>query len=109
MRTRLAGFADAPFGHETKSAEVAVADAHLLAHMASKGTFGPWIRVTVGLAKRDGRQLITRSNGSLPFYVDDAGRAALDLSPRDRGLPALHSPASCLAPASTAFLASSTR
>ena len=40
-----------------------------------------WVRTTLGLCKRDGRWRIVHEHVSVPFYMDGADRAALDLKP----------------------------
>lgn len=85
VKTWLAGFGDAPFEYDTRDLEVAVgggvAYAHCLARMGSSGVFGLWHRLTFGLRKRDGHWQIAHVHASVPFYMDEAGRAALDLAP----------------------------
>jgi ketosteroid isomerase-like protein len=79
------GFGDAAFEYETRDLEVAVggdvAFAHGLARMGSPGVFSLWFRETYGLRKTDGRWRITHIHGSVPFYMDEASKAALDLRP----------------------------
>jgi ketosteroid isomerase-like protein len=44
-----------------------------------------WARVTVGFRKIDGRWMVTHEHASTPFYMDGSYKAAVDLSPDDRG------------------------
>jgi ketosteroid isomerase-like protein len=43
--------------------------------------FTLWFRVTLGLRRIDGRWLVTHEHHSVPFYMDEAMRAAVDLRP----------------------------
>jgi ketosteroid isomerase-like protein len=49
--------------------------------MGSPGKFSLWYRLTVGLRKREGQWRIAHTHASVPFYMDESGRAALDLAP----------------------------
>ncbi len=51
-----------------------------LARMCAVGQFSMWLRVTLGLCKRDGAWQITYGHESVPFCMDDF-RAATDLEP----------------------------
>jgi len=53
----------------------------LLGRMGSPGKFSLWYRLTVGLRKREGQWRIAHTHASVPFYMDESGRAALDLAP----------------------------
>ena len=81
----LDGFGDAPFDYELRDLEVAAggdaAYAHGLARMGSPGAFGMWFRITVGLRKREGRWQITHLHESVPFKMDQAFKAAVNLQP----------------------------
>lgn len=57
------------------------APAHGLSRMGSPGAFSMWFRFTVGLRKNEGTWQITHVHASVPFYMDGAGKAALDLVP----------------------------
>lgn len=85
VQTWLDGFGDAPFEYEIRDLEVvaggAAAYAYGLARMGSPGVFSMWFRVTIGLRKIDGRWLITHSHESVPFYMDQDLKAAVDLEP----------------------------
>jgi ketosteroid isomerase-like protein len=85
VRTWLAGFGDAEFEYETKDLQVVsgdeVAFAYCLARIGSPGRFSLWHRLTIGLHKREGKWQIVHTHASVPFYMDDSGRAALDLVP----------------------------
>ncbi|MGX6604420.1 YybH family protein [Micromonosporaceae bacterium Da 78-11] len=43
--------------------------------------FTLWYRVTLGLRRIDGRWLVTHEHESVPFYMDESMRAAVDLTP----------------------------
>lgn len=43
--------------------------------------FTLWYRVTLGLRRIDGRWLVTHEHESVPFYMDEEMRAAIDLKP----------------------------
>jgi ketosteroid isomerase-like protein len=81
----LAGFGDSPCDYEVKALQVTasgdVAFAHGLARMGSAAEFSLWFRMTVGLRRSPGRWRITHIHPSVPFYMDQTGRAALDLRP----------------------------
>lgn len=85
VRTWLAGFGDQPFDYELSDVSVAVGDdvayAHGLTRMGSPGVYSMWFRFTVGLRKSGGTWQITHIHQSVPFYMDDAMKAALDLAP----------------------------
>jgi ketosteroid isomerase-like protein len=85
VRAWLAGFGDAPFEHQTSDLHVMVggdvAYAHGLSRMGARGEFDMWFRLTVGLRKADGRWRITHIHESTPFYMDQTGKAAIDLQP----------------------------
>jgi ketosteroid isomerase-like protein len=85
VRTWLAGFGDGPFDYEHSDITVAaggdVGYAHGLTRMGSPGVFTMWFRFTVGLRKIDGTWRITHFHESVPFYMDQAAKAALDLAP----------------------------
>ena len=85
VRTWLAGFGDQAFEYEISDLSVTVggdvAYAHGLSRMGSPGAFSMWSRFTLGLRKRDGRWEIAHLHASVPFYMDDTMRAALDLVP----------------------------
>jgi ketosteroid isomerase-like protein len=85
VRTWLAGFGDRPFDYEIADLAVAVggdvAFAHGLGRMGSPGAFSLWFRFTVGLRKHQGTWQITHLHASVPFYMDETRRAALDLTP----------------------------
>ena len=50
--------------------------------MGSPGRFSLWFRLTVGLRKnREGTWQIAHEHESVPFYMDETTRAALDLAP----------------------------
>jgi ketosteroid isomerase-like protein len=57
-----------------------VAFVHGLARMGAVGQLSMWLRVTLGLCKRDGAWQITCEHESVPFCMDDS-RAATDLEP----------------------------
>jgi ketosteroid isomerase-like protein len=44
-------------------------------------SFTLWYRVTLGLRRVDGRWLVTHEHESVPFYMDEEMRAAVDLKP----------------------------
>jgi ketosteroid isomerase-like protein len=81
----LDGFGDAPFDYEIRDLEVEaggdVAYAHGLARMGPEGVFSMWLRVTFGLRKTEGRWQIADLHGSVPFYMDQTFKAAVDLQP----------------------------
>jgi ketosteroid isomerase-like protein len=81
----LDGFGDAPFDYEIRDLEVEaggdVAYAHGLARMGPEGVFSMWLRVTFGLRKTEGRWQIAHLHGSVPFYMDQTFKAAVDLQP----------------------------
>ena len=85
VRTWLAGFGDQPFDYEIVDLAVTVggdvAFAHGLSRMGSGGAFSLWSRFTVGLRKRRGTWQIAHLHASVPFYMDETRRAALDLTP----------------------------
>jgi ketosteroid isomerase-like protein len=85
VRTWLAGFGDQPFDYETRDVTVAVGDdagyAYGLSRMGSPGVFSMWFRFTVGLRKDNGTWWITHFHSSVPFYMDETMKAALDLVP----------------------------
>jgi ketosteroid isomerase-like protein len=85
VRTWLAGFGDQPFDYEIADLAIAVggdvAFAHGLGRMGSPGAFSLWFRFTVGLRKHQGIWQITHLHASVPFYMDETRRAALDLTP----------------------------
>ena len=58
-----------------------VAYAHGLARMGPAGVFSMWLRVTFGLRKTGGRWQIAHLHGSVPFYMDQTFKAAVDLQP----------------------------
>jgi ketosteroid isomerase-like protein len=88
VRTWLAGFGDQPFDYEIRDVSIAVggdvAYAHGLSRMGSPGQFSLWFRFTVGLDKRDGAWRISHLHESVPFYMDETMKAALDLAPLRR-------------------------
>jgi ketosteroid isomerase-like protein len=81
----LDGFGDAPFDYEIRDPEVTVggdvAYAHGLSRMGSPGAFSMWFRITIGLRKTADRWQITHLHESVPFYMDQAFKAAIDLQP----------------------------
>jgi ketosteroid isomerase-like protein len=85
VQTWLDGFGDAPFEYEIRGLEVVAggdaAYAHGLARMGSAGVFGLWFRITVALRRIDGRWQITHLHESVPFYMDEGFKAAVDLEP----------------------------
>jgi uncharacterized protein (TIGR02246 family) len=62
-----------------------VAYAHSFNRVVGTRTTGEkvdmWLRETFGLRKMDGRWLIAHAHESVPFYMTNGGRAALDLKP----------------------------
>lgn len=85
----MAGF-DGPITIEHRDLEIAVsgdvAFVHGLARMAAVPVgypegFSMWMRVTVGLRRRDGRWLVTHEHESVPFHMDGSFLAATDLLP----------------------------
>ena len=62
-----------------------VAFCHSLNHIKGTRTDGEqqdmWTRSTLGLRRIDGQWKITHEHNSAPFYMDGAGRPALDLKP----------------------------
>ena len=62
-----------------------LAFAHGLAHMVGTKTDGSktdmWFRYTAALRRGAGTWKITHQHSSVPFYMDDAFKAALDLTP----------------------------
>lgn len=85
VQTWLDGFGDAPFEYEIRDLEVVAggdaAYAHGLARMGSVGTFSLWFRMTVGLRRTGGRWQIAHMHESVPFYMDQNFKAAVDLQP----------------------------
>jgi ketosteroid isomerase-like protein len=85
VRTWLAGFGDQPFDYEIRDVKIAVggdvAYAHGLSRMGSPGQFSMWFRFTVGLDKKEGAWQISHLHTSVPFYMDETMKAALDLVP----------------------------
>ncbi|HYZ55972.1 MAG TPA: nuclear transport factor 2 family protein [Streptosporangiaceae bacterium] len=85
VRTWLAGFGNQPMDYEIRDVNVAVggdvAYAHGLSRMGSLGTFTLWFRFTAGLRKSDGIWQITHIHASVPFYMDETMKAAVDLAP----------------------------
>ncbi|HEY5399836.1 MAG TPA: nuclear transport factor 2 family protein [Trebonia sp.] len=86
VRVWLAGFGDQPFEYEIADLAVVVgggdvAFAHALGRMGSPGRFSLWFRFTVGLRKHEGTWLIAHLHASVPFYMDETRRAAVDLTP----------------------------
>ena len=85
VRVWLAGFGNQPFDYEIADLAVAVggdvAFAHALGRMGSPGAFSLWFRFTVGLRKNEGTWQIAHLHASVPFYMDETRRAALDLTP----------------------------
>jgi ketosteroid isomerase-like protein len=81
----LDGFGDAPFDYELRDLDVVAGGeagyAHGLARMGSAGAFSMWIRITFGLRKNDGRWQISHLHVSVPFYMDQTVKAAVDLQP----------------------------
>jgi ketosteroid isomerase-like protein len=81
----LDGFGDAPFEYEVRDVEVAAGGeagyACGLARMGSAGAFSMWFRVTFGLRRTGGRWQITHIHESVPFHMDQAFKAAVDLRP----------------------------
>jgi ketosteroid isomerase-like protein len=63
-----------------RAAEGDVAFVHGPARLGAVGQLSMWLRVTLGLRKRDGAWQITYEHESMPFYMDDV-RAASDLEP----------------------------
>ncbi|KOV90145.1 ketosteroid isomerase [Nocardia sp. NRRL S-836] len=85
----MAGFTG-PITVEHRDLEVAVcgdvAFVHGLARMAAVPVgypegFSLWMRVTVGLRRRDGRWRVTHEHQSVPFHMDGSFLAATDLQP----------------------------
>lgn len=62
-----------------------IAVARGLGHMTGTKTDGAksdvWVRVTVGLARRDGVWKITHQHTSVPFHMDGSFKAAVELQP----------------------------
>jgi ketosteroid isomerase-like protein len=85
VRVWLAGFGDQPFDYEVADLAVVVggdvAFAHALGRMGSPGGFSLWFRFTVGLRKSQRTWQIAHLHASVPFYMDETRRAALDLTP----------------------------
>jgi ketosteroid isomerase-like protein len=85
VQTWLDGFGDGPFEFEIRDLEVVAggdaAYAHGLARMGSAGTFSMWFRITFGLRRIDGRWRIAHQHESVPFYMEQSMRAAVDLEP----------------------------
>jgi ketosteroid isomerase-like protein len=85
VRTWLAGFGDQPFDYEIADLSVTVggdvAFAHGLSRMGSPGRYSLWSRFTAGLRKRSGIWQIAHLHASVPFYMDETRRAAVDLEP----------------------------
>lgn len=85
VQSWLDGFGDAPFEFEIRDLEVvaggAAGYAYGLARMGSAGTFSMWFRITFGLRKTGSRWQITHSHESVPFYMDEGFKAAVDLQP----------------------------
>jgi ketosteroid isomerase-like protein len=85
VRVWLAGFGDQPFDYEVADLAVVVggnvAFAYALGRMGSPGAFSLWFRFTVGLRKNEGTWQIAHLHASVPFYMDETRRAALDLTP----------------------------
>jgi ketosteroid isomerase-like protein len=86
VRVWLARFGDQPFEYEVVDLAVFVgggdvAFAHALGRMGSPGGLSLWFRFTVGLRKRAGTWQIAHLHASVPFYLDETRRAALDLTP----------------------------
>ena len=77
--------ASRPFDYEIADLAVAVggdvAFAHGLGRMGSPGAFSLWFRFTVGLRKHQETWQIAHLHASVPFYMDETRRAALDLTP----------------------------
>jgi hypothetical protein len=65
-------------------AEAGARYAHGLSRMSSPGQFSLWFRSTVGLDKKEGAWQISHLHASVPFYMDDTMKAALDLVPLRR-------------------------
>jgi ketosteroid isomerase-like protein len=84
VRAWLAGFGDEPFDYEFSDLSVTAGDdvafAHGLGRMGSPGRFSMWFRVTAGLRKQNGTWQISHLHESVPFYMDQAMKAAIDLT-----------------------------
>jgi ketosteroid isomerase-like protein len=85
VQTWLDGFGGAPFEYEIRDLQIAasgdVAYAHSLNRMGSPDAFSMWFRLTIGLRKTGGHWQITHLHESVPFYMDQASKAATDLQP----------------------------
>jgi ketosteroid isomerase-like protein len=85
VRTWLSGFGDAPFDYEIRDVSITASGdagyAHGLSRMGSPGTFSMWLRFTAGLRKDGGAWRIAHMHASVPFYMDEAMKAAVDLAP----------------------------
>jgi ketosteroid isomerase-like protein len=85
VRDWLAGFGDQPFDYETREVSVAasgdVGYAHGLSRMGSPGVYSLWFRFTAGLRKQNGTWQIAHLHASVPFYMDQTMKAAVDLAP----------------------------
>ncbi|HEY3956332.1 MAG TPA: nuclear transport factor 2 family protein [Streptosporangiaceae bacterium] len=85
VQTWLDGFGEGPFEFEIRDLQVVAggdaAYAHGLARMGSAGNFSLWFRITFGLRRIDGRWRIAHQHESVPFYMDQSMRAAVDLEP----------------------------
>jgi ketosteroid isomerase-like protein len=68
----------------TRDGDVAFATSIDSLTATPRGTTSPftlWHRVTLGLRRIDGRWLIVHEHQSVPFYMDEAMGAAVDLEP----------------------------
>jgi ketosteroid isomerase-like protein len=80
---------DGPIVSEARDLEIAVGDgiayAFGLRHMTGTKTDGErvdlWFRATACLRREDGAWKIAHVHNSVPFAMDDSGRALLDLEP----------------------------
>lgn len=85
VRTWQAGFGDAPFDYEIRDVSIRASDdvgyAYGLGRMGSPGVFSMWFRFTAGLRKENGAWQIAHLHESVPFYMDQSMKAAVDLAP----------------------------
>jgi ketosteroid isomerase-like protein len=77
-----------PIGYDVTELSITTGDkaafCHSLNRLSGSRTDGDedmWFRQSVGLRKIDGTWKITHEHNSVPFYMDEAGRAATDLRP----------------------------
>ncbi|QHT67302.1 DUF4440 domain-containing protein [Rhodocytophaga rosea] len=80
---------EGPIGVEYQELEITisgeVAFCHSLEHLSGKRTDGTttemWFRETLGLRKLNGEWKITHQHQSVPMYMDESQKAAIDLKP----------------------------